>query len=85
MLNSLLKLEHYQYLKQNKRHSQLVNPGFECANFDGLSKPKHTDVNFINILRTNFSYERLFGSFFYLCTCNWRKAAKAMFVQKIRA
>jgi len=41
-------------------------------------------VNFINILRTNFSYiRRLFGSFF-LRTYVRKKAAKKTFVRKIR-
>ncbi len=41
-------------------------------------------VNFINILSTNFLYERRFGSFFssYMYV---EKAAKAMFVQKTGA
>jgi len=34
-------------------------------------------VNFINISRTNFSYERRF-----LPTCNYRKAAKTTFHMK---
>ncbi len=39
-------------------------------------------VNFINILRTNFSYEHRFGSFFYIHVTR-KKVAKTTFVQKI--
>jgi len=38
---------------------------------------------FINILRTNFSYECHFGSFFYVHVT--RKAAETTFIQKTRA
>ncbi len=44
----------------------------------------YSGVNFINILRTNFSYERCFGSFF-LVTCTYmyvEKAAETTFVKK---
>ncbi len=42
----------------------------------------HAGVNFINVLRKHFSYERHFGSFFssYMYVV---KAAKTMFVRKI--
>jgi len=39
-------------------------------------------VNFINILRTNFSYKRRFGSFYNLHVTR-KKAAEMTFVQKI--
>ncbi len=52
-------------------------------NFEGV----WAGVNFINILRTNFSYERRFGSFFstYVRTYVQKKAAEKTFVQKTRA
>jgi len=40
-------------------------------------------VNFINILRTNFSNECRFGSFYYVHVTR-KKAAKTTFAQKIR-
>ncbi len=40
-------------------------------------------VNFINIIHTNFSYERHFGSFFYIHVTR-KKAAETTFIQKIR-
>ncbi len=40
-----------------------------------------TMVNFINILRTHFSYESALRSFFLL-TCNQRKAAEKTFIRK---
>jgi hypothetical protein len=43
-------------------------------------------VNFINVKRTNFSYERRFGSFyFYYVYVTRKKAAETMFVRKICA
>jgi len=39
-------------------------------------------VNFINILRTNFSYERCFGRIFYIHVTR-KKAAEVTFVRKI--
>jgi len=39
-----------------------------------------TGVNFINIVRTHFSYESAF-----LPKRNWKKAAEKTFVQKMRA
>ncbi len=41
-------------------------------------------VNFINILRTNFSYKRRFGSFYYVHVTR-KKAAEMTFVQKTRS
>jgi len=47
-----------------------------------LLGPISTGVNFINVLHTNFSYERCFSSFFssYMYVV---KAAETMFVRKI--
>jgi len=41
-------------------------------------------LNFINVKRARFSYERHFGSFF-LCMYVRKKAAKTTFVRKMRA
>ncbi len=42
-----------------------------------------TVVNFINIKRANFSYKHRFGRFYYVHVTR-KKAAKMMFVRKIR-
>ncbi len=42
--------------------------------------PKNSAVNFINVIRTNFSYECRFSSFFYI-----HITAEMTFVRKIRA
>ncbi len=39
-------------------------------------------INFINIIRARFSYERCFCSFFYVHVTR-KKAAETMFVQKM--
>jgi len=63
-------------------HYQVVTIAntFECAKEVREREKKRTGVNFINILRTNFSYDRHFGSFFYLHFGFVEK-----FVQKTRA
>ncbi len=49
--------------------------------FDLFHLRWRTGVNFINILRTNFSYKRRFGSFFYVQVTR----ENDVFVQKIWA
>jgi len=49
-----------------------------CFHFDSIFVCHHSrrwGINFINILRANFSYERLFGSF-SLVKCKWKKYKK---------
>jgi len=38
----------------------------ECSTWTGLSSDLTPAVNFINVILTHFSYERRFGSFYYL-------------------
>jgi len=57
----------------------LIYVQFFCSTFLDKFLGLPTGVNFINILHTNFSYKRCFGSFFssYMYfTCTWRKLPK---------
>jgi hypothetical protein len=57
----------------DKKHFCMAFGFFSC-------KP---GVNFINVKRTNFLYERRFDSFFYLHV-TVKKAAEVMFIRKTR-
>ncbi len=75
-LNSFLP----NFNKQWAQKKLLIS--FDRKNQDKMLLKSTLGVNFINIKRMNFSYERLFGNFHYVHVTR-KKAAKTTFVQKI--
>jgi len=67
--------------KRLRQHIISVPKDFLTLPIFNSTLMQSTGVNFINILRTKFSYKHRFGSFFYVTR---EKAAKTMLVQKIR-
>ncbi len=71
-------LDHKKRVVESKLKSNTIRINLDFLKTKSFFIGFTTGVNFINIIRTNFLYERRFSSYMYI-----EKGAEMMFVQKI--